>query len=64
MARRAKTWDGKPLETLVNCADCGRVFDAGARRGRKPKYCSDACKQHAYRKSKSVTAQRLVSFIE
>lgn len=36
------------------CKECGVTFLDRRIRGRAPKYCSDACKQRAYRKSKKA----------
>lgn len=33
----------------IACEQCGCVFDATNRRGVTPKYCSNSCKQKAYR---------------
>jgi hypothetical protein len=35
------------------CAHCGADFYYRRGRGPRPKYCSDACKQREYRKSKA-----------
>jgi len=36
----------------IKCQHCGETFEDNRVRGRRPKYCSDACKQKAYRESK------------
>lgn len=46
----------------MNCEECGTKLGLGGRRGRRPRYCSAACRQRAYRRRKreSRIPQRLV----
>lgn len=40
----------------MKCVECGEELGLGGRRGRTPKHCSSACRQHAYRRRKRESA--------
>lgn len=48
MARTPENQSGH-LDICIYCPECGRTFQT-LYRSRKPVYCSDACKQRAYRR--------------
>jgi hypothetical protein len=58
MARHG--WQGETGESTQSfvCAQCGTRWRRPAQGGRAPRYCSDACKQHAYRSRKAAEAAR------
>jgi hypothetical protein len=64
-----------PVAQRVTCAECGdafnRLFTGEAREyhplGRRPRYCSNRCKQAAYRKRKAAkraAGEEAVAFME
>lgn len=38
----------------MNCEECGDKIGLGGKRGRRPRFCSNACKQRAYRRRKAT----------
>jgi len=49
MRRTTYDWEVKYFARPKVCESCGKVFYFVRARGRYPKYCSNACKQRAYR---------------
>ena len=51
-------WQGETgeFEEMFTCAQCGTRWQRPAQGGRAPKYCSDRCKQTAYRDRASSAA--------
>jgi hypothetical protein len=58
MARHG--WQGETGESTQSfaCEQCGTRWRRPTQGGRAPRYCSDACKQHAYRSRKAADAAR------
>jgi hypothetical protein len=61
VARRG--WQGETGESTetLRCAECGQRWRRPAQGGRRPRYCSDACKQHAYRSRQAAARARSAS---
>lgn len=47
----------------MECIECGETLGLGGRRGRRPRYCSNACRQRAYRRRRreNVIPDRMVA---
>ena len=49
MARNVRTANSRPVMERLRCAGCGFSWTRPRQGGRRPEWCSDACKQRAYR---------------